>query len=51
VFQILLVAVVAERKLGEIEVALFSLSSTPHKGSMRHEIYPNLRAITIVEKA
>ena len=41
---------VAERKLNDVEASLKNLSDTPHIGSLRHEIYPNLRAIPVAEK-
>jgi len=41
---------IAGRKLDEIEATLLNLSHTPHVGSLRHEIYPNLRAIPVAEK-
>jgi toxin ParE1/3/4 len=37
--------VAAERRLAEIEATVRSLAETPHKGSLRHEISPGLRAI------
>ena len=36
---------VAERKLAEIEAAIRSLETTPHRGSLRDEVAPGLRAI------
>ena len=36
---------VAHRKLAEIEPEIASLARTPHKGSIRAEIAPGLRAI------
>jgi plasmid stabilization system protein ParE len=36
---------VAERKLADFAEAMRRLSLTPHKGSIRHEIAPGLRAI------
>ncbi len=41
---------VAEHKLDEIETTLRNLSHTPHIGSLRHEIYPDLRAIPVAGK-
>ena len=41
----------AARKLAEIEVAIASLKTTPHKGSLRDEIAPGLRAIPAGRKA
>lgn len=35
----------ADRKLAEIEAAIGTLKTTPHKGSLRDEIAPGLRAI------
>lgn len=35
----------AERRLAEIEEVVLSLADTPHKGSIRAEIAPGLRAI------
>ena len=35
----------AARKLFEIEAAIATLKATPHKGSLREEIAPGLRAI------
>jgi toxin ParE1/3/4 len=35
----------AERRLTEIEGVIRTLSQTPHKGTLRHEIAPGLRAI------
>ena len=36
---------VAARKLAEIEAAIATQKTTPHKGSLRDEIAPGLRAI------
>lgn len=44
-------AVVAERKLAEIEAAIATLRATPHKGSIRDEIVLGLRAIPAGRKA
>lgn len=41
---------VAERKLGEIEKRIDSLSKLPHIGTLHHDIYPNLRAIPVARK-
>ena len=41
----------AERRLGEIEAVVNSLSETPMKGSLRAEIAPGLRAIPAGRKA
>jgi plasmid stabilization system protein ParE len=41
---------VAKRKLGEIEQKIDSLSQVPHIGTLRHDIYPNLRAIPVARK-
>ena len=41
----------AERHLGEIEAVLASLRDTPHKGSIRDEIAPGLRAIPAGRRA
>lgn len=41
----------AARKLSEIEAAIATLKSTPHKGSMRDEVAPGLRAIPAGRKA
>ena len=41
----------AERKLSEIEAAIATLKTTPHKGSLRDEIAPGLRAIPAGRKA
>jgi len=41
----------AVRKLVEIEVAIATLKVTPHKGSLRDEINPGLRAIPAGRKA
>ena len=42
---------VAARKLAEIEAAIATLRDTPHKGSLRGEIAPGLRAIPAGRKA
>ena len=41
----------AERKPAEIEQAFVSLIRTPHKGSIRNEVAPELRAIPAGRKA
>ena len=41
----------AARKLAEIERAIATLEATPHKGSLRDEIAPGLRAIPAGRKA
>jgi toxin ParE1/3/4 len=41
----------ASRKLAEIEAAIGTLETTPHKGSIRTEIAPGLRAIPGGRKA
>jgi plasmid stabilization system protein ParE len=41
----------ARRKLAEIEAAISTLKDTPHKGSLRTEIAPGLRAIPAGRKA
>ena len=41
---------IALRKLAEIENTIRSLATFPHKGSLRHEIYPDLRAIPVADK-
>jgi toxin ParE1/3/4 len=41
----------AARKLAEIEAAIATLKATPHKGSLRAEIAPGLRAIPAGRKA
>ena len=41
----------AARKLAEIEAAIATLKATPHKGSLRDEIAPGLRAIPAGRKA
>lgn len=41
----------AMRKLAEIAAAIATLKDTPHKGSLRDEIAPNLRAIPAGRKA
>lgn len=42
---------IAARKLAEIEEAIATLRDTPHKGSIRDEIAPGLRAIPAGRKA
>lgn len=42
---------IAARKLTEIEAAIATLKATPHKGSLRDEIAPGLRAIPAGRKA
>lgn len=42
---------IAARKLAEIETAIATLRDTPHKGSLRTEIAPGLRAIPAGRKA
>lgn len=42
---------IAARKLAEIEAAIATLRDTPHKGSLRGEIAPELRAIPAGRKA
>ena len=41
----------AHRKLREIEAVIATLALTPHKGSIRNEIAPGLRAIPAGRKA
>ena len=41
---------VALAKLDEIETTINNLTSTPHVGSLRHEIVANLRAIPTARK-
>ena len=41
----------ATRKLAEIEAAIATLKATPHKGSLRDEIAPGIRAIPAARKA
>ena len=41
----------AARKLVEIEAAIATLKATPHKGSLRSEIAPGLRATPAGRKA
>ena len=41
----------AHRKLAEIEQEIASLARTPHKGSIRDEIAPGLRAIPAARRA
>lgn len=40
----------ASHKLAEIEATIRGLGQTPHVGSLRHEIYPKLRAIPTAGK-
>lgn len=40
----------ASRKLSEIETSIKALAATPHVGSLRHDIYPSLRAIPTARK-
>lgn len=42
---------IAARKLVEIDAAIATLRDTPHKGSLRPEIAPGLRAIPAGRKA
>lgn len=42
---------IAARKLAEIEEAIATLRDTPHKGSIRDETAPGLRAIPAGRKA
>lgn len=42
---------VAARKLSEIEATIATLKTTPHKGSLRDEIAPGIRAIPAGRKA
>lgn len=42
---------IAARKLAEIEAAVTSLKDFPHRGSIRNEIVPGLRAIPAGRKA
>ena len=42
---------VAERKLAEIEEVIESLGDLPHKGSIRNEMAPGLRAVPAGRKA
>ena len=44
-------AAAADRKLAEIEQAIADLARTPHKGSVRDEIAPGLRAIPAGRRA
>jgi len=37
-------------KLNQIEAAVSGLAENPHIGSLRNEIYPNLRAIPVAKK-
>ncbi|MEX0385306.1 UNVERIFIED_CONTAM: type II toxin-antitoxin system RelE/ParE family toxin [Spiribacter pallidus] len=41
----------AKHRLAEIESAVLGLADTPHKGSLRDEIAPGLRAIPAGRKA
>jgi len=41
----------AARKLAEIDAAIATLQTTPHKGSLRTEIAPGLRAVPAGRKA
>ena len=41
----------ANRRLAEIENVVLDLADTPHKGSLRDEIAPGLRAIPAGRKA
>ena len=41
---------IALQKLAAIEASLTSLSRTPHLGTLRHEIHPNLRTIPTARK-
>ena len=41
----------ADRKLAEIEEAIGDLARTPHKGSIRDEIAPGLRAVPAGRRA
>lgn len=43
--------VAANRKLAEIEAVVLGLSDMPHRGSLRDEIAPGLRAIPAGRKA
>ena len=42
---------VADRKLAEIDEAIAGLTRTPHRGSIRDEIAPGLRAIPAGRRA
>ncbi len=42
---------IAARKLAEIEAAIATLKDTPHKGSLRADIAPGLRAVPAGRKA
>ena len=42
---------VANRRLTEIEEAIAALAQTPHKGTVRNEIAPGLRAIPAGKRA
>ena len=42
---------VAQRKLAEIEREIASLARTPHRGSIRDEIAPGLRAVPAARRA
>lgn len=41
----------AERKLAEIAAAIRALAETPHKGTLRDEVAPGLRAIPAGRRA
>lgn len=41
---------IAERKLLEIEKSIKNLAHTPHIGTIRDDIFPNLRAIATARK-
>jgi toxin ParE1/3/4 len=41
---------IAAQKLDQIEASVQKLAQTPHVGSLRHEIYPDLRAIPTARK-
>ena len=43
--------VIADRKIAEIEMAVYRLAEFPKIGSLRDEIRPGLRVIPIAEKA
>lgn len=40
----------AARRLDEIEAAIAALGDLPHKGGLRHEIAPGLRAVPVGRK-
>lgn len=42
---------IAARKLAEIEAAIATLKDSPHKGSLRADIAPGLRAVPAGRKA